>query len=412
MRLAIAVLLSVLLTAGAAMGRPVVGGHAVEHAVEFAGPSRPNVLFAYWQMNDPTGFATVDLTADAVPYFHPSNHMSFDGTTHWWCGRIEYDADGGYGNRWDQRLELPAVDITGAVYPVLTFAHYYDSEVGYDFTYVQARQGGEYVSLNSGYDGLIPGGAWVDLGAYGFVLTGMDNPIQARFRFISDGAYSDEDGLYLSVGGAYHVDNIKIYDFYGGTVYFYDGVSGGSPCIASVPPAAGDYWHLVDDICSSNVIPSWWCGDDADTSLIPPNLANALISPIVSIPGGSQSCTLRYAIHAEVPTSDPGDFWDVSVSVDDGEWISLCTWFGDFGACAGWGTTGLMGQPLDRFLSPIHGVSFQVRFTFYTNDDGCGPGVAGGAGINVDDTWFEGEPEPPPWPVENVSWGSIKALYR
>ncbi len=404
MRLVMAVLLTVLLTAGAVTGKP-----QEESGTDFVRSRWNNLIFMYWDMSDPTGFTTVDLTAGAVPHFHVSSYMSFDGTDHWWCGTFDYDADGGYGNQWDDRLVLPAVDVAGAVYPVMTFAHYYDSEVGYDYTYVQAKQGGEYVDLNSGYDGQIAGGTWVDIGAYGFVLTGMDNPVEARFRFISDGSMSDEDGVYQSVGGAYHVDNIKIYDFYGGAVYFFDDVNAGSVCTPTIPGVAGDYWHLVNDVCSSNVIPSWWCGDDADTSIIPPNLANALITPVVSVPGGAQSCTLRYAIHAEVPTIDAHDFWDVSVNVDGGEWTSLGTWFGDFGACNGWGSNGLRGEPLDQYLSPVYDVRFQVRVTFYTSDDGCGPGSAGGAGINLDDTWFEGYYHVP---VESRSWGNIKAMYR
>jgi len=51
----------------------------------------------------------------------------------------------------------------------------------------------------------------------------------------------------------------------------------------------------------------------------------------------------------------------------------------------------------------------RYMITFYTTDNGCGPGVAGGAGINLDDTWFEGQVAVP---VEESSWGSIKAMYR
>jgi len=53
----------------------------------------------------------------------------------------------------------------------------------------------------------------------------------------------------------------------------------------------------------------------------------------------------------------------------------------------------------------------RYMITFYTTDNGCGPGVAGGAGINLDDTWFEGSDEPTS-PVEETSWGRIKRMYR
>ena len=376
----------------------------VEQATEFRGPNRAQVTFGYFDMSDPTGFITVDETATATPHFHVSTLMPFDGTDHWYCGDEMIDLDGGYGNGWDDRLEIPATDITGAYYPVLTFAHYFDSEPGFDFTYVQAKQGGVYVDMNSGYNGPIPGGVWVDLGQYGFVMSGYDNPIEARFRFVSDGSYSDQDGLYQSVGGAYHVDNIKIFDFYGGTVYFLDDVNDGvGLCSPAIPGSAGDWWHLVDDVCSSNVIPSWWCGDDADTSLIPPGLANTLITPEVDV-SSAVTCTMRYALHSEVPTVD-NDYWTNSVVVD-GVAYGISAFWGDFEQCGGFGTSGLDGDDVTAYL-PASTMRYMI--TFYTTDNGCGPGVAGGAGINLDDTWFEGQVAVP---VEESSWGSIKAMYR
>ncbi len=395
----LAIALAVLLVAGTALA-----SLNTDTATEFRGPNRLNTEYAYFDMSDATGFTTVDNTATAVPHFHIDIYMPFDGTDHWWCGNFDYDTDGGYGNAWDDRLEIPATSVTGAVYPVLTFAHYFSSEFGWDFTYVQAKQGGAYVDMNAGYSGIISGGTWVDLGSYGFVMTGFDDPIEARFRFISDGNTSDEDGLYASVGGAYHVDNIKIFDFYGGAVYFFDDVNSGSPCVPGVPGSAGNYWHLVNDVCSSNVVPSWWCGDDADTSLIPSNLNNSLITPVVDITNAT-TCTLRMAIHAEVPTVD-NDYWNNAVRFDGGAWVSIGSWWGDFGGCGGFGTAGLTGDVLDDFLPAS---TVQYRLTFNTTDNGCGPGAAGGAGINLDDTWFEGVLGSP---VEKSSWGSIKAMYR
>ncbi len=394
----LAIVLTVLLIAGTSLA-----ALDIETATEFRGPNRFNTVFAYFDMTDVTGFTTVDNTATSVPHFHVDSYMPFDGTDHWWCGNFDYDADGGYGNGWDDRLQIPVTDVTGATYPVLTFAHYFSSELGWDFTYVQAKQGGAYVDMNSGYSGIIAGGTWVDLGSYGFVMTGYDNPIDARFRFISDGNTSDEDGLYMSVGGAYMVDNIKIFDFYGGAVYFLDDVNSGGLCVPAIPGSAGDYWHLVNDICSSVAIPSWWCGDDADTSLIPPGLNNSLITPVVDITN-AVTCTLRTALHAEVPTVD-NDYW-VNDAIIDGELYYLSAFWGDFEQCGGFGTAGLNGNSLDDYLPAS---TVQYKLTFHTTDNGCGPGAAGGAGINLDDTWVEGVFGDP---VEESSWGSIKAMYR
>jgi hypothetical protein len=45
-----------------------------------------------------------------------------------------------------------------------------------------------------------------------------------------------------------------------------------------------------------------------------------------------------------------------------------------------------------------------------TTDNGCGPAGGGDAGAMIDDFWFEGEEYIVP--VENESWGGIKAMYR
>jgi len=396
---------------------------SISPAVVHANPGWYGLIW-YDDMSTGDGWTTVDLTASVAPHFHIDTYMAFDDPEHeddlsWWCGNFDYDTDGGYGNSWDDRLHLPPVQVGSTaveevswgvikslyrdeavearerdprpdVMPVLTFAYRHDSEIGYDHTYVEAESLGVWRSLNSGYDG--SSGGWQDMGVYGFVLSDYGNPVNVRFRFLSDGAFSDEDGLYLSDGGAFHVDNIKIFDFSGGETFFFDDVQEGSQCAPVIPDAAGDYWHLVDDVCSSNVIPSWWCGDDADTSLIPPNLANALISPLI-VENLSAPCTLRMAIHAEVPTVD-NDYWVNSITTDGGNtWYTLSTWWGDFEGCGGFGTSGLDGEDISAYMPSS---AFQYRLTFYTTDNGCGPGLAGGAGINLDDTWLEGMVYEPP----------------
>ncbi len=380
---------------------------------EITGPNRANTLFYYDDMNSGApGWYSVDLTATASPTFHVTTYYACDLAGHvgpecYWCGEqnAAWAGGDGYPNGWDQRLELPPVDISAAAYPILTFKGRYDSEVAYDYTYVQAKSGGAYTNLNLGYAG--SSGGWFDIGLYGFPLV-YDNPAECRFRFLSDGAYSDEDLLYDSDAGACHFDDIKIFDFYGGTVYFFDDVDiTGGLCTPAVPGSAGDWWHIVTDLCSSFSPPnSWWCGDDADSSLIPPNLANALYSPVISI-AGAATCTLRHLVHAEVPTVD-NDYWAEDVSLDGGvTWHATNAWLGDFAGCDGWGSAGFAGDDLTPFFGD--GTDFQFQITFYTTDNGCGPGAAGGAGINLDDTWLEGEAGVP---VEESSWGKVKAMYR
>ncbi len=355
-----------------------------------------------------TGWSHRDDTWGLTPHFHVNTYMAFEGERAWWCGSFDFDSDGGYGDQWDDRLELPPIDVSGAGYPVLTFAHYYHSEPGSDFTYLQVRNGSEFIDLNPGYSGLIPGGSWLDLGVYGYVVEGYDHPLKIRFRFLSDGAVSDEDGGFDSTGGAYHIDNIKIFDYYGGETYFLDDVESGGLCYPSIRPAVGDFWHIIDRQCAAYSNPrSWWCGDDADTGHIPPNLDNSLESPAVDLSGlgPSVTCTLRYMLHAEVPTVD-NDYWSVYASVDGGvSWYQLGAYWGDFESCDGWGDAGIAGHGITHLLP---GTSFKFMIRFFTTSNGCGPGVAGGAGIALDDIWLETTSVP----VENRSWGRVKALYR
>ncbi len=370
------------------------------------------------------GWTHEDLTATAETKFHVDTYLAFDDPGvpedhSWWCGELNpaFSGGDGYWNGWDQRLELPPIDVgfvaaedrswgsikaryqdgvpesvpspcRTAILPVLTFPYRHDSEGGYDYTWVEYDSLGTWRPLNEGYDG--SSGGWQDTGPYGFDLTdcSVGGEITLRFRFLSDGAWSDEDGLYPSDGGAFHVDNILVYDYLSGHEYFFEDCEGAVECTPRVPEPAGDYWHIVTDLCSSYSDPhSWWCGDDADTGLIPPNLANALYSPIINV-SDAYTCTLRHLVHAEIPTVD-SDLWTEAVSLDGGvTWHQTHAWWGDFQACDGWGSSGFAGDDLGPYL--IDGDNFMFRITMYTTDNGCGPGVAGGAGINLDDFWLEG----------------------
>ena len=384
--------------------------------------TRNNILFWFDDVESgESGWTHRDLTADVEPLFHISSYHAHPGGSYsYWCGALDpsYAGGDGYGNAWDQRLELPPIHLGGTsveerswggikamfrtdadpardraqrdpTLPVLTFAYRHDSELGYDLTWVQVESTGTWVDLNSGYSG--SSGGWQDCGGNGFSLSGFGDPVGVRFRFLSDGAWSDEDGLYVSDGGTFHVDNIRVYDFASGEVYFYDDCEDGvGLCEPTVPPAAGDWWHIIDRICPALSDPhSWWCGDDADTSLVPPGLHNELCTPVISL-GSAWSCTVHFAIHFAVPTVD-GDYVMYQGTTDGESYYNIRTYWGDFGACDGWGGTAYnVGYDVGQF-SPnwwIDAAGF--KFIFHTTDNGCGPGAAGDAGVMIDDIWMEG----------------------
>ncbi|MEA3409458.1 MAG: hypothetical protein U9Q95_03825, partial [Candidatus Eisenbacteria bacterium] len=92
-----------------------------------------------------------------------------------------------------------------------------------------------------------------------------------------------------------------------------------------------------------------------------------------------------------------------------GDYYGIAAYWGDFGSCDGWGSTGLnIGFDITQF-DPFPYTWGGFLWTMYTTENGCGPGAGGDAGIMIDDVTFQGNHVDP---VESTSWGQIKALYR
>ncbi len=379
-------------------------------ADELPEPGRSSTVFWFDDMEgDVSQYTTIDFTALVSPHFHVDTYMVYEGTHSWWCGNFDYDSDGGYGNGWDDRLVIPEVDLSGATYPILTYAFRHDSEVGCDFTYVQAESHGVYVDLTQPYDGAQP---WQNIAVYGFIIADHDNPLIARFRFISDGANSDEDGLYVSDGGAFMCDIIKVFDYFGGYTYFYDDAEGGGLCTPSIPGAAGDYWHVIDDPNPAYSDPhSWWCGDDAYPNLVPPRLVNGLYTPVVDLVCATE-CTVHFAIHFAIPTVD-NDFCGYYGTCDGVNYYSFGTWWGDMGL-TGWDFMSYaVGYDVGQLCSGPHLQAAGFLWVMHTPDNGCGPSSASPAGIAIDDVWMEGiDCGTGLGAAEELSWGHIKAIFR
>ncbi|MCK4916137.1 MAG: hypothetical protein KAS89_08195, partial [Candidatus Eisenbacteria sp.] len=93
----------------------------------------------------------------------------------------------------------------------------------------------------------------------------------------------------------------------------------------------------------------------------------------------------------------------------NGEYYHMFSYWGDFESCDGWGTSGINGYDIGQFVTgEITEVGYE--YIMNTTDNGCGPAVNGPAGIFVDHLTFYGTPWPTP--VEQSSWGNIKAMYR
>jgi len=378
-----------------------------EPGLEFERPGRGNEVLWFDDIEGNVDeWYSVSFTTGGCGRFHLDTYMAYEDSYSWWCGCFDYDSDGGYGNFWDERLNMPAIDWTGYAYPILTYAFRYDSEAGYDFTHVQAESSGSFVNLNRGYDGSQP---WLDIGLYGFIVQSYDNPFVGRFRFMSDGARSDEDGLYCSTGGAFMVDNIRLFDYYTGYTLFLDDCESGGLCWPENPWGPCSLWHVIEDPEPAFSDPRcWWCGDDDTPEQLPPNLMDGLFTPFVDI-SSVTACTCHFAIHFAIPMVD-NDFVTYNATCDGATYYQIGAYWGDFGTLDGWDDTAYnVGFDVGQFCPSGDFTLARFLWIMHTTDNGCGPGAAGDAGIMIDDVWMEG---PSASAARKTSWGGIKAMYR
>ena len=354
-------------------------------------PSRGEVLWYDDLESGAPGWTHGDFTA-VPPEFHTDTYMAYLGGTSWWCGNFDYDTDGGYGNSWDQSLVIPDIALSQFTsYPVLTFCYRVDSEIFYDRTDVQVEQGGLSTTLASYYGQI----AWTDLGPApgGFALSGADDPLQIRFRFTSDEAWSDEDGIYMSVGGAFMCDNIKVYDFTTGVTVFLDTVEPDSDdsCIPTVYKG-GDHWHLGTSPCHASSGERYWACASVDTpGFVPAGVNNWLMTPLVDISEITPEMGLRF-VHSQqffVP-GGMGDSWKEEYTVDGGAtWHLSGHWWGDQYEYYGRGPCHMAGYYSTDASHLLPGTEAALRWTMLTDSNGCGPDAIGLAGIMLDDIRLE-----------------------
>jgi hypothetical protein len=209
---------------------------------------------------DPQGWTTRDRTVYPA-FFHvddfagmPAPYAPLRGAKSLWCGvrndavYCTYNAAPGYGNSWMQFFESVDFPASGEVH--VDYLARWDVEPGYDFVWV------EYLSKT---------GTWQD-GGYGSALNGMGAGLQStvvpgdslagttRIRFVmySDGAFSDEEGLFPT-DGAIEIDSLTVWDGTG-VVDFQDfeteavgaTTTADGDWTAHALPPFGDYAALFD----------------------------------------------------------------------------------------------------------------------------------------------------------------------
>jgi hypothetical protein len=188
----------------------------------------------------------------------------------------------GYGDEWNCAALLTLPDTFDVAYGcTLFFDPRYDTECKYDYFYVDLWDGDEWVTLatfnaTSNNPGLECGGAsggnpdfwgntdtdnlinvdWQERGtpSWPAFVAGIDSSQYSytsgplfRWRFVSDGAFSDADGRGNTDGGAW-IDNVWVW---GNGIRYEEDFESGLLDTAywSTPDAPGliDQWHIVHD---------------------------------------------------------------------------------------------------------------------------------------------------------------------
>jgi hypothetical protein len=189
-------------------------------------------------------------------YLHPG---LLSGTHSWYCGVFKgeadllcYSAGGGYGNSWRLCMGKNVNTTGGAV--TLAFNMVWSSESDYDFTTVEVDTAGSGlgsdVVVAAAYDGTGFGAQSLTLSP-NLEVRGTAGPMQVRFCFTADGAWSDEDGLNPTSQGAFSIDDVGMSGGVNDGPYNFDDAAGHGWARLEAAEGAGGEWArlaLIDDL--------------------------------------------------------------------------------------------------------------------------------------------------------------------
>ncbi len=335
----------------------------------YRGDFENNIFQPDWQ-----GWTSVDLTAPYALHWQVSEYQQTGGNHAAWCGDIDLpacgpgDPEGGYGNYWNDVIEFrrtvpdPGLNTTVTV----TASLHHDSEPGYDYTYLSYQYENESFTNLQSWDGT---GIVSVLESVTYqpqnYLDGTD--VAVYFRFISEGAFSDEDCRFPSAG-ACQVDDINVRLVNGAVTedFFEDFEGDGGPDdfgLWTVAPTigVGDFaqiWTGLEDLdpCFSNyspqvafiddgiVVPGTggsecinWCygpygyivNTTGGLAGYPEHIHNAIESPVMTWPGAvtpgdpdPDGIILAFTVyrHEDLSHDSPGIFftWGVRSADSDG----------------------------------------------------------------------------------------------
>ena len=179
-----------------------------------------------------------------------------------WCGTRFANGRDGYGNDWSPVLDWTWVVADPAASSAVTVAARinHDTEPGFDRLVLRVQRAGDVWQDVRSYEGwrtdrLVDESLVVSPADY---AGDGGNEIRLRWVFLSDGVWSDEDGLYPTTGGC-QLDDVGI-TVDGVLATFDDFEPGHAVNWTPLVPGVGNFGHLVAglqdlDPCVEN--PSW-----------------------------------------------------------------------------------------------------------------------------------------------------------
>ena len=327
---------------------------------------------------DAQGWVRADITVQIGDFFHVDDFaglgggvtgrlIPIDGNQSLWCGArpsptgplCGYAALPGYGNAWDQAWCTSAC-LTVDSMLTIDYTMSWDTEPGYDYITVEVDACDDMWQVWDGGYGIDgTGGPTVFSNAVSDdINTGQ---MRVRFRFKSDGAWSDEDGLW-STDGAAIVDNLSISDKNGYVLAVEDfegesvGDTDSDDWESCTPPGYGDFAGLYngitmvqEDRCNFNGSCLWSfvngstydysCGGYPAQMVVPYEnqssqyISNEIWSPTVPWIGAGTTANLEFDVYRDLPLSALVFFvWHVRSYVGGcaGDWRDLnFVYYGD-----------------------------------------------------------------------------------
>ncbi len=200
-------------------------GSNFNHSAPWVNPYKDPSLHATME-----GWIGIDNTYSEIRYFRRLTTADFagspsvcvgstaglGGSASLWCGVLRTEADSlcyaermGYGNSWFVCMEH-AFSYNGSGTVALQYTYRVDVESGWDYVYIYADTTGSDADVDvTQYTGAASGTANLTL-TPGATMRTTPGPYAIKFCVDSDGAYSDEDGLYASACGALALDDIHV----------------------------------------------------------------------------------------------------------------------------------------------------------------------------------------------------------